>query len=117
MKRQTGIERKVEDALNSLDGMQRAEPRDWFYTRVKAKLDSEEHTTWSSIGSFLSRPFVAVVTMGLVLLLNGFFLFSGNTTENNTNTGTSLVPGELNTDNEYVLASSSSYEFENIAQQ
>ncbi len=114
MKRKTGIDEKVEDALNSLEGIERSVPQPWFYTRVKARLERDESTTWSSIGSFLSKPAVAFATLGLILVLNGFFLFGHTTTPVS---GATVIQNELSTDNEYVLASSSSYEYENIVQQ
>jgi hypothetical protein len=115
MKRQTGVDKKVEDALSSLDGIKRSDPQPWFYTRVKARLEPEEHTAWMSIGSFLSRPSVAFATLGGILVLNAFVLFRQDTTD--TVPASAIIQNELTTDNEYILASSSSYEFENIVQQ
>jgi hypothetical protein len=115
MKRHTGIDKKVEDALNSLDGIERSAPQPWFFTRVKARLDREEHTGWASIGSFLSKPAVAFATLGFILILNGVLLFRQGFSD--PVSGSAVIQNELNTDNEYILASSSSYEYENIVQQ
>ena len=112
MKTRPDIDKKVEEALSSLDGIRRAEPAPFFYTRVIGRLQRKE-SVWEKAGSFIARP--AVVTAGLVLILavNISILFSQQTSTK-TNTPVSSITEDLKTDNEYILASSSSFDYENL---
>jgi hypothetical protein len=116
MKQQRDIEKRVEETLNSLDGIQRATPQPWLFSRVKAKLQQdqeEERTVWGTISSFLSKPAVAIAGLFLILFLNGVFLYNQQKdvspviTEQNE-----LQPG----DSESLMASSSSFDYENLVQ-
>ncbi|HEX5652781.1 MAG TPA: hypothetical protein VFX58_06895 [Chitinophagaceae bacterium] len=109
------LEKKIQQVLDSLDGIQRAEPRPFFYTRVLGRLQADEKTIWETMGSFLSRPVVAVAGLCVILILNGFILFQQ---EKESGIATPIVnSNEIVTDNEYILASSSSFEYENMDQQ
>ncbi len=105
------IEGKIERALESLDGMQRATPQPWLYARVKARLQREEKTVWESIGSFLSKPAVAMAGLGMILVLNIFVLFKQGNFQDATNVANQ--PVQL-TDSESILASNSSFDYENV---
>lgn len=105
------IEGKIERALESLDGMQRATPQPWFYTRVKARLQREEKTIWESIGSFLSKPAVAMAGLGMILVLNIFVLSKQDNLQHATNVANQ--PVQL-TDSESIIASNSSFDYENV---
>jgi hypothetical protein len=51
MKQQSDLEKRLEEALSSLDGLQRATPQPWLFSRVKGRLlRSEEKTKWEVIG-------------------------------------------------------------------
>jgi hypothetical protein len=105
------IEGKIERTLESLDGMQRATPQPWFFTRVKARLQREERSVWESIGSFLSKPAVAMAGLGLILILNLFVLFKQDNLHEATNVANQ--PVQLS-DSESILASNSSFDYENV---
>ena len=66
----------TEKLLNSLNGLQRATPGDFFYTRVQARLEREERGNWGRFASFITRPVVAFSTLAIIFLLNtaAFFL-------------------------------------------
>lgn len=117
MNRRTDIEQKVQEALESLDGIQRAEPQPYFYTRLKARLQRDERTVWETIGSFMSRPAVVAAGLCMVVVLNVFVLFRQDTAT--VASANPVMPslGDLVTDNEYVLATSSSFDYENFDQQ
>jgi len=100
---------RVEQAMNSLDGIQRAEPRDWLYARVKARLE-QERSSWYRLGAFLSRPVIAAGGLLAIVLLNGFLLL-GNGKQRTAATEQGVV-----TENEYLAASNSSFEYENLVQ-
>ena len=83
MEKKKNIAGKTEHALNSLDGIQRAEPRPFFFARVLAKLQKEERSYWSNIASFITKPAVVIACMGLIALLNAAALFYQNEERSN----------------------------------
>jgi hypothetical protein len=75
MNKKTDIETKVEQAMQSLDGMQSASPGPFFYTRVQARLSRVEKNIWEQVSSFVARPAVAFSFICLVVVMNGFVVF------------------------------------------
>lgn len=114
--KQKPVDQRVEDTLTSLEGMERASVQPWFFTRVNARLQKDENSRWAVIGSFLSKPVVALAGVSAILILNVFLLISDK--QSNTTTGIAGQPEQqqLNTDNESVIASINSYNYENLVQ-
>lgn len=104
------FEKRIEETLNSLDGIQRAEPQPFFYTRVIGRLQREETNVWEATGKFLSRPAVVIAGLCVILVMNAVILFQ----QDNNSPSVSSIANEQVTDNEYILASSSSFEYENL---
>ncbi len=98
--------------LESLDGVQRAQPAPWFYARVQARLAREAHSTWAVVGGFLSKPLVAFAGLCLILAMNVFFLVQAK------NEPASSVANQNETivDSESIIASNSSFEYQNLVQ-
>ena len=61
---------KIEEALGSLDGMQRAKAPAFFYTRLKARLEKELEYGNSPLVRLLTRPALALSIGIIVLVLN-----------------------------------------------
>lgn len=113
MKQHSEIEKRVEDALNSLDGIQRAEPQPWLFSRVKGRLSKEEEKSgWETISSFLSKPTVAIAGLFLILGLNGVLVYNQQSGRSVNAIQTELQPS----DSESLIASSSSFDYENLVQ-
>jgi hypothetical protein len=112
MKMRVDFDQKAEQALNSLEGIQRAEPQPFFYTRIIGRLQQTQ-SLWEKTGSFISRP--AVVFAGLVMILafNIGMLLTQNGTDSNSSSS-SVAEQLRTTDNEFILASSSSFDYENL---
>src|SRR5258705_5637179 len=81
MIQKNNINQRVEETLDSLDGIQRASAGPFFYTRLKAKLEQGEKSAWETISSFISRPAMVFATICVVLLLNVVILFRKQSTE------------------------------------
>ena len=64
------IENRVEEAMNSLDGIGQASPGPFFYTRVQARLQKQGSSRWESVTSFITRPTVALAGLCIIVLLN-----------------------------------------------
>jgi hypothetical protein len=114
MKQKSDIEKRVEQMLNSLDGIQRAEPQPWLFSRVKARLMRDEKTAWGAMSSFLARPAIAIAGLCIILTLNGFLLFN----QENKKSSSAILGGqnEQVMDSESLIASSSSFDYENLVQ-
>ncbi|MBL7708785.1 MAG: hypothetical protein JNJ86_06910 [Chitinophagaceae bacterium] len=113
MKMRPDIDRKVQETLESLDGIQRAEPQPFFYTRLTGRLQHNEKTVWETMGSFISRPVVVIAGLFVILLVNAFMVLRQDTTTSNLGFVADQTE-QLVTDNEYVLATNSSFDYENI---
>ena len=79
MNKQSDIGKKADKALESLDGIQRAEPQPFFYTRLIGRLQRDEKTWWETTGSFLARPVTVAICLGFILVFNAFILFRQDT--------------------------------------
>lgn len=75
---QTNYEEEITRTINSFDGVKKAEPSPFFYTRLKARMDSrKEERQWSF-------PFIWKAALVMLLLANGltfYFLSSKDTSE------------------------------------
>jgi hypothetical protein len=69
MKHEQDIEGKVDKAMTSLDGMQRAGSNPYLYTRIRARLQNDR-SFWGSAIYFISRPAVAIAAICIVIVLN-----------------------------------------------
>lgn len=75
MKNEKDIQARVEKTLNSLDNVQGASPRPFFFTRVVARLERKDGGEWESLASFIARPAVAIGALTFVILLNAAVFF------------------------------------------
>lgn len=103
---------QVETALNSLDGIRRADPGPWFLGRVNNRIAGQRRTMWSSLGGFLSRPSVAFSGIFAILVLNVVLLLN----ERKESVVATRAPQAIVSDNEYITASNSSFDYENLVQ-
>jgi hypothetical protein len=78
MTQKNNMEKRIEQALSSLDGVQRATPQPFFYTRLKARLEQTEKGVWESVSSFITRPAMLIATVCMVLLLNVAVLYKNH---------------------------------------
>jgi hypothetical protein len=65
----------IDSVLESFDGLQKASPGVFFFTRVQARLQRTETGLWGKLAVFLTRPAVAFATLCLIFLLNAAALF------------------------------------------
>ena len=64
------INHKIGTTLQSIDGIQPAEPKPFLLTRVNALLRSEKPTIWSAIAAYIQRPAVAICSVTALLIIN-----------------------------------------------
>ena len=111
MSEQSDISKKVKDALESLDGIQRAEPAPFFFTRLQGRLQRQEKNIWETAGSFIARPVIVIASLLFVVCINAYILFEKNNATIDPPVASQItLPVE-----EYVLtAANSNYDYENI---
>lgn len=67
MNNKDNIEKKIGDAMSSLDGSTRAAVRPFLMTRINARMSGRRESAWERAGKILTRP--AYVIAGLCLLV------------------------------------------------
>lgn len=83
------LNKKVEAALQSLDGFVPASPKPFLLTRINARLQQNEGKGfWTDALSFINRPLVIAACLLLVLISN-LLVFTNNNNEEAT--GTALI--------------------------
>ena len=85
---------------------------DWSYPHVSRE-EAEERTVWGTMGSFLSRPAVAIAGLCLILLFNGALLLNQ---PGESSSAIAVQNEQVLSDSESFIASSSSFDFENLVQ-
>ncbi|MDQ6902767.1 MAG: hypothetical protein M3139_07130 [Bacteroidota bacterium] len=98
------INKKVEDAMASLDGMQGARPRPFLFTRLEARMQNDRNV-WSKLSSFVARPIIAFACVCFVLIINAMVIFLSNT----SGKPAAQQGSELATADEYSQVSQVSY--------
>ena len=74
---QTGSHREVniDLILDSLDGMERAQPRPFLHTRIMARMERNRRNPWVQTWNFVSRPAVSLTIIAGLMLLNFITLY------------------------------------------
>ena len=72
----THSNKKVEEILNSLDGINRAAIPDFFYTRLMARMEKSLEPSIKK--SWILRPAFALTTLAAVLLINAVVILKGD---------------------------------------
>ena len=106
------IQQEIEQTLQCLDGVKRAEANPFLFTRIKARMDRRA-TLWERTFSFISKPAFAIAIVVVVMAVNGWALWdksgsgTGETVAADTNV--SELANEYN-----VVASVDNYDYENL---
>ena len=102
------LNRKIDKVMQSLDGIEKASPLPFFFTRLEAKMQKEKNR-WEVISSFLSRPVIAFACICLIIVINAAVIFSASHFKNTAD----QLNNELATADEYNSVSAPLYEFVN----
>lgn len=99
---------KIENALNSLSGIERACTDPYFFTRLEARMTAKKNI-WEKVSSFLSRPVIAIAGVCCVVMINSFVIFSdSSSTVNKQKTEIAGIVDEYS-----LLGTNNLFEFEN----
>lgn len=107
MLNQSNNNERIEVILNSLDGLQRAQPAPFFYTRLQARMTRAEKNVWEKITYFVSRPVIAFTMVSLVILINLAVLINQNGSSSSSTDQTYQSVYE-----DYTVASNDFYDYE-----
>ena len=69
------INKKIDDALQSIDNISKASPRPFFFTRLEARMLNEKNI-WNKMSSFFARPVIAFACICLVIMINIAVIFT-----------------------------------------
>ena len=113
MKDKTTIDNHLDKVLNSVEGIQRATPTPFFYTRLMAKLERNDQSSWQRISSFVGRPVIAFATILLVICINIFAIYSNSDSTINTTEVNTIDKTDIASVDEYTQVTSTIYDIEN----
>jgi hypothetical protein len=102
------LNKKIHEVMQSLEGVEKATPRPFFFTHLEARMQREK-SRWETISSFLSKPVVAFACICLVIVINAAVIFSSSSLKNSSDQQNT----ELATADEYNSVSAPLYEFVN----
>ncbi|MEO5907917.1 MAG: hypothetical protein ABIR50_07560 [Ginsengibacter sp.] len=102
------INKKIEKILSSFEGIEKASPNPFFFTRLEARMQNQK-SIWEQISSFVAKPIIAFACICLLIMINAAVIFSSSNASNST----ASQNNELATADEYNLVSSAFYEFVN----
>jgi hypothetical protein len=77
MDKMTDIQKKVDEAMDSILNITRATPGPFFYTRLEARIIREESGTWERVSRLVSKPAFAILTVSAILIMNTFVILNG----------------------------------------
>ena len=106
------IQQEIEQTLESLNGVKRAEANPYLFTRIKARMNKRTGA-WERTFSFVSKPLVALAVLALVMTINGWSYFGSASAAPETFVAdeTANLP---DFENEYkLITSTDSYDLEN----
>ena len=84
MNKKEQINKLIEEALNSVDNISRAEAKPYLLTRINARMRKGTESAWEKAGWFIGRPAVAFTGLCLVLLINVMVIVINNTSDTTT---------------------------------
>jgi uncharacterized membrane protein len=64
------INKMIEEALQSVDNVERAAPKPFLLTRIHARMNWETASVWEETIRFITRPAVAFTGLCILVLIN-----------------------------------------------
>lgn len=84
MNKQENINKLVEEALNSVDDAQPAEPKPFLLTRIHARMNRTTESVWEKASWFITRPAVAFTGLCMIILLNVMVVMFNKSTDSSS---------------------------------
>ena len=110
MDNKENIEKMIEEALNSLDGAGRAIPKPFLLTRINARLNKENESSWERAGRFIARPVVVIAGLCLIIAVNALVVSTNRSTADDT---TNIADQQSSNTDDFSTTVATLYEIEN----
>ena len=82
MNKEEHINKLVEEAMNSVDNVRRAEAKPFLLTRINARMSRGTGSAWEKAGWFIGRPAVAFTGLCMIILINAMVIvFNSSATD------------------------------------
>ncbi|WP_346236193.1 hypothetical protein ABDK00_016700 [Niabella insulamsoli] len=94
---------EIEEILNSLDGISRAEARPFMHTRVMGKMQ-EENNFWSRSIKLVTRPVIALSCLSVIVVANIYTVITTDYEEQESVTASSNTISDVLQNENYILA-------------
>ncbi len=75
------MNKKIEDALHSIDNISKASSPPYFFTRLEARMLNQKNI-WNKMSSFFARPVIAFASIFLVIMINLAVIFTSINSKN-----------------------------------
>jgi hypothetical protein len=85
--------KKIDEILSSLDNCQRASLPDFFYTRLKARMEKGMEVKSVTQRPLVLRPIFALTALAAVIIINAFVIFQKDD-KSNIDNNTALSEAE-----------------------
>ena len=70
MKTNEHINKLIDEAMNSIDNVERAAPPPFLLTRITARLQKSRENFWEKAGWFIARPKIAIPALVMLMVIN-----------------------------------------------
>jgi hypothetical protein len=108
MNKQEHIDKMTNEALNSVDGANRAAPRPYLFTRLTARMQKPAESAWENAGRFIARPAVVIAGLCMVIAVNALVIVFNNSTSSGN-----IVAEQQATPDEFSNTVAAVYDIEN----
>ena len=109
MNKNEHINKMIEDALNSVDDVKRAEPKPFLLTRINVRMNRGTESVWEKASWLIARPAVAFTGLCLIILINVVVIMN-NDSESSFNATDQVA---LNSTDEFSSTVATIYDIEN----
>jgi hypothetical protein len=109
MNKKEHINKMIDEALNSVDDVKRAEPKPFLLTRINARMNKGTESVWEKAGWLIARPVVAFTGLCLIVLINVMVMMN-NTDAVSTGNATEVAQ---NSTDEFSSTVATIYDIEN----
>ena len=103
------LKKKIDETMQSLDGIEKASPRSFFFTRLEARMEREK-SKWEIISSFVAKPAIVFASICLIICINLAVILSSSSSSPNSSNQQS---NELSAADEYNSVTAPLYEYVN----
>ncbi|KYG82385.1 hypothetical protein AWN68_14060 [Roseivirga echinicomitans] len=90
MKNENNIENKISQALNSIEGIESAEVKPFFYTRLQAKMENEIAPSYGRF-SILANLKLSLAMLAVIMVFNLTSLVFLTSSQDTSSTATSAL--------------------------